>query len=268
MLKITRNIIKIILKTCVMNKSKSGRKNKLPVDDYLSVIGYVLKTGIQWYNLRESLHYTTYHKKFIKWNKHNIFQNAFYLLVKLMKLKNILDNDELKNLFVDCSMIKNVKGVDLIGSNHYDRYRNGSKVSVIVTRNGYPLGIKISGSNRHDSNMVIDNLNDIKIKIIGSRLIGDKGYISKKLKKQLKDKRQIILVHPYRKNQKLKLTSSNIKLLKKRHIVENTFSWLQNFKKLKMRYDIDSSNFIQFYYLGLIEMVINKLKNKNITSLF
>ena len=108
-----------------MNKSKSGRKNKLPIDDYLSVISYVLKTGIQWYNLREPLHYTTYHKKFIKWNKHNIFQNAFYLLLKLMKLKNILDNDELKNLFVDCSMIKNVKGVDLIGSNHYDRYRNG-----------------------------------------------------------------------------------------------------------------------------------------------
>ena len=57
-----------------------------------------------------------------------------------------------------------------------------------------------------------------------SCLIGDKGYISKKIKKQLKRK-DIILVTPYRKNQKYKHYIKNYKQLAKlRFKVEVVFS--------------------------------------------
>jgi hypothetical protein len=41
----------------------------------------------------------------------------------------------------------------------------------------------LSTSNIHYINLVKDTIDDIKIKIFGSRLCGDKGYISKKIKK-------------------------------------------------------------------------------------
>ena len=40
---------------------------------------------------------------------------------------------KLKNLFINSSMIKINKGKDWIGANHYDRFRNATKVNVIVT---------------------------------------------------------------------------------------------------------------------------------------
>jgi hypothetical protein len=45
----------------------------------------------------------------------------------------------------------------------------------------------LSTSNIHDINLVEDTLDDIKIKIVSSRLVGDKGYISKKFKEKFKN---------------------------------------------------------------------------------
>ena len=115
---------------------------------------------MQWHNLKEPLHYTTYHKMFIKWSKLNIFQNAYYILVKLAHSDNLLN---LNNLFIDSSMIKNVRGVDCIGKNHYDRYRNGNKVTIVVTDKGIPIGMNLAKANIHDTKLVIDTLNDIQI---------------------------------------------------------------------------------------------------------
>ena len=94
----------------------------------------------------------------VKWSKMNLFKNSYYLLIRLLKHKNILNEKTLKNLFIGCSMIKNVRGIDSIGSNHYllrkisalwatyDRYRNATKVSIIVTQTGIPLGLKIDSA--------------------------------------------------------------------------------------------------------------------------
>lgn len=66
----TKKLLKMII-SLIMPKDyrNRGRHNKESIDHYIDVICYVLKTGIQWNQLREKLHYTTYHKKFMKWNK-------------------------------------------------------------------------------------------------------------------------------------------------------------------------------------------------------
>lgn len=80
-------------------------------------------------------------------------------------------------------MIKNKQGKDCIGANHYDRYRSAKKVNVIVTSTGIPLSIHVVKSNIHDSILTAEAVNCLNIKVVGSRLIGDKGYINKKCKK-------------------------------------------------------------------------------------
>jgi hypothetical protein len=151
------------------NKSTKGRHNEKEIEHYIDVIYKVLRTGSQWKHINAPLHYTTYHKKFIKWNNINLFQNVFYIIIKLLKYKNILNDNFLKDLYIDSTMIKNIRGIEFLGSNHYDRNRKGNKVSIVVTKNGIPLGMSLSTSNIHDINIVEDTLDDIKIKIVGSR---------------------------------------------------------------------------------------------------
>jgi transposase len=243
------------------NKSTKGRHNEREIEHYIEVIYKVLRTGSQWKHINSPLHYTTYHKKFIKWNNHNLFQNVFYIIIKLLKHENILDNDFLKDLYIDSTMIKNIRGVEFLGSNHYDRNRNGNKVSIVVTKNGIPLGMSLSTSNIHDINLVENTLDDIKIKIVGSRLGGDKGYISKKLKDKLQNEKNITLITNLRDNSKELLNDEEKSFLKKRHIVENTFSWLKNNKKLINRYEANALNFEQNWYFSFINLITNKYKD-------
>jgi len=255
------------------NKSTKGRHNEKEIEHYIDVIYKVLRTGSQWKHINAPLHYTTYHKKFIKWNNINLFQNVFYIIIKLLKYKNILNDDFLKDLYIDSTMIKNIRGIEFLGSNHYDRNRKGNKVSIVVTKNGIPLGMSLSTSNIHDINIVEDTLNDIKIKIVGSRLGGDKGYISKKLKDKLKNEKKINLITNLRDNSKETLNNDEKIFLKKRHIVENTFSWLKNNKKLINRYESNALNFEQNWYFSFINLITNRYKdlefnNNIITSIF
>ena len=49
-------------------------------------------------------------------------------------------------------MIKNIRGVEFLDSNHYDRSRNGNKISTVVTKNGIPMRMLLSTSNIHNIN--------------------------------------------------------------------------------------------------------------------
>jgi transposase len=245
----------------IPNKSTKGRHNEKDIEHYIEIIYKVLRTGTQWKHINTPLHYTTYHKKFIKWNNNNLFQNVFYIIIKLLEHENILNSDFLKDLYIDSTMIKNIKGTEFLGMNHYDRNRKGNKVSIVVTKTGIPLGMCLSTSNIHDINLIEDTLDDIKIKIIGSRLGGDKGYISKKIKDKLKKEKNINLITNLRNNSKETLNTEDKEFLKKRHIVENTFSWLKNNKKLINRYESKAINFEQNWYLSFIILITNRYKN-------
>jgi transposase len=109
--------------------------------------------------------------------------------------------------------------------------------------------------------LIEDTLDDIKIKIVGSRLGWDKGYISKKIKDKLKKEKNINLITNLRNNSKETLNTEDKEFLKKRHIVENTFSWLKNNKKLINRYESKAINFEQNWYLSFIMLITNRYKN-------
>jgi transposase len=69
-----------------------------------------------------------------------------------------------------------------IGPNHYDR-----------NKNGIPIGLSLAPSNIHDVNLVENTIDNIAIKIVGSRIGADKGYISFSLKEKLKKIKILIL---------------------------------------------------------------------------
>ena len=89
-------------------------------------------------------------------------------------------------------MIRNKNGIDCIGRNYSDKFKNGTKQSVIVTENGIPISFILVPSNVHDINTVKDTIKNNIINLDKSKLVnelnigGDKGYISNKIKEDLK----------------------------------------------------------------------------------
>ncbi len=235
-----------------------GRPNKEKVAHYVDKIFKVLKSGMLWKDLEGPLYHKTYYKKFRKWSKDKIFQNTYMCLMKLLEKEQFF-TERGKLLFIDSSMVRNMNGTEDIGRNHYDRMRNGSKVTIVVTQEGIILSMKVTGSNIHDSRLVLDSLEDINIKIIGTRLVGDKGYNSIKLKKEVKEKNDVILIYPLKKSQKGALTDSEKEDLSHRHVVENCFSWIRRYRRLAVRYDRLTSTMVEFYYLAALNITCNKL---------
>ena len=245
-------------------RDKRGSSDSKTPEHYLSKIFYVLKNGISWSQLvlhKDDLHFTSYYKKFIQYRNHNIFRDAYYIIIKLLQKNKILNPKALKNLYIDASLTKNIYGVDNTGSNYYDRNRSSNKISVVVTSTGIPIGIKVAPGNVSDIKMAMDTVDDINIKIVGSRLIADKGYVSSAFTETLKSSK-ITLITPIKSNQRNKkpLKESEKQLLSKRNIVENFFSWLKQCRRIRHRYDSNFTSYLAFIYLGLIKIIAGKVK--------
>jgi transposase len=240
------------------NKSNRGRPCKATNREYLEEIFYVLKSGVQWNLLRAPLNWSTYYKKFRKWSQLGVFEISFGIIQKILKRSQYLTASDYRNLFIDSSMIQNSKGTDCKGRNHYDRFRFGTKVTVVVNKKGIPLGLKFSGSNVNDTQLVEPLISNLAIKIVGSRLIADKGYVSQPLKTRLQQQ-GIELIYPMRRNQRAVNTPQEIALLKERTIIENLFSWQQPNRHLKIRKDALINSYSSFYYLGLMEIINKKI---------
>jgi len=162
-------------------------------------------------------------------------------------------------------MIKNINGSEYIGPNHYDRNKNGNKITIIVTNNGIPIGLSLAPSNIHDVNLVENTIDNIAIKIVGSRIGADKGYISFSLKEKLKKDKNIDLITCNKSNTKNNInTDEENNFLKGRYIIENLNTWIKNYKRIRNRYDKNALNYEQIIYSVINNIILNKFKDLSI----
>jgi transposase len=83
------------------------------------------------------------------------------------------------------------------------------------------------------------------------RLIGDKAYDSDPLDQQMA-KRKVKVISPHKKNRKKAVTQDGRELrrYRKRWKVERLFAWLQNYRRLVVRWERKIENFTAFLQLG------------------
>ena len=158
-------------------------------------------------------------------------------------------------------MIRNKQGIECIGRNYSDKFKNGTKSSVICTKNGIPISLICVPSNIHDINTVEETIKNSIIKLNNFKIGGDKGYKSEKIKNKLKKNNNINFITDHKTNSIIKNSNKDKEFLKKRHIIENLFSWLKNKKRIQLRYDKTKKNYEQFTYFSFGLIVENKFKN-------
>jgi len=118
-------------------KPKSvGRPSKFTNEIYLDNIFYVLKEGIGWNYIKGiDISGDALRKVFHKWSNKNVFEIAYNILAKTYAE----NKDDLTDLFIDATNIKNFMGSELTGPNYQDKSKMATKVSIITDDLGIPL---------------------------------------------------------------------------------------------------------------------------------
>lgn len=240
------------------------KTQKYPLEDLLPVILVVLKTGISWRDceqlkIAKGISYSTF------WNTHNrlikydIYKGNFrYISDKFYrKSKNI---QSLSTQISDTTFIINKGGIDKIAFNGQIPKHKLTKISAICDKNGKFIDVKSVSGNIYDSKILHNQLEYVSKKKIpkGATFIADKAYDNNTLREKLKNiGYKNILIPKNAKNTKnpnkldaIKKYNKNIsKKTKDRSIIERSFAYLKSFKRVQLRYDKKSINFMGFVYL-------------------
>ena len=145
----------------------------------------------------------------------------------------------------------------------------GTKWMVVVDGQGLPLGNHLHAASPSEVKLVEATLATIRVgrrhqagrpRQKPERLIGDRGYDSDPLRRQLAQ-RDIELIAPHRQNRRKPSTQDGraLRRYKRRWIVERTFAWLGNFRRLVVRYDRSLTIYQAFFHIACFMIVLRRV---------
>jgi transposase len=145
----------------------------------------------------------------------------------------------------------------------------GTKWMVVVDGTGLPLGNHLHSASPSEVKLVEATLATIRVgrrhgagrpRQKPCRLIADRGYDSDPLREQLAE-RGIELIAPHRKNRRKPPTQDGrvLRRYKRRWIVERTFAWLGNFRRLVVRYDRSLTIYQAFFHIACFMIVLRRV---------
>jgi len=128
----------------------------------------------------------------------------------------------------------------------------GTKIMAIADASGFPVAACVESASPHEVKLVEKTIDNSFTPYAPEKLIGDKAYDSDPLDEKLMDERCIEMIAPHRRGRKKEKTQDGRKLrpYKRRWKVERLFAWLQNFRRLVVRYEYHVENFLAMLQLG------------------
>ncbi|MEV5758386.1 IS5 family transposase [Streptomyces tendae] len=230
-------IVPLLPKRPARRKRLPGR---LPVPDRVALAGiiYVLRKGVAWRDVPSEVvgcSGVTAWRRLRDWTGAGVWPRLHEALLTELRAAGSLDMDDAA---IDGSHIRALKRGAHVGPSPVDRGRPGSKHHVIVDRLGTPLAVSLTGGNRHDVTQLIPLLDAIP-RIRGrrgrprnrpKRLFADRGYDYDKYRRLLRQRG----IKPLIARRSVVHGSG---LGRTRWVVERTFAWLHQFKRLRIRYE-------------------------------
>lgn len=116
----------------------------------------------------------------------------------------------------------------------------------VADRAGLPVAIHVASASPHEVTIVEPTLSQCFVADENpARLIGDKAYDSDQLDYRLAAEHGIELIAPHKCNRQSPGTQDGraLRRYKRRWKIRRMFAWLQNFRRIQVRYDYYSQNF-------------------------
>ena len=132
-----------------------------------------------------------------------------------------------------------------------------TKVMALADCHGLPLAIHIESASPNEVTLVDATLASRFILAKPKRLIGDGAYDSDPLDRHLRT-RGIEMIAPHRRNRTKPATQDGRKLrrYKRRWKIERLNAWLQNFRRVTVRYEHIAENYLGLLHLACIMILL------------
>jgi len=160
--------------------------------------------------------------------------------------------------FVDGTFSKAKGGGDGIGATKAGK---GVKIMVMIDAKGLPVAVDTLSASPHESQLVQGMFDFMLAGKMPERLIGDKAYDSDALDAMLAE-RGIEMIAPHRGNRRPENVTQDARKLrryKRRWLVERTIAWLQNYRRLCIRWEKSTKLFQGFLHFGCALMLLKEV---------
>jgi transposase len=131
---------------------------------------------------------------------------------------------------------------------------------LLVDMNGVPLALTIRTAQASEMKLALEAV-DLSPKR-PRRVVADRGYDWQQLRQDLRA-RKITPYIPKRQGWKSKINHTMSHRLiywyKKRWVVERTFAWLQNYRKLTVRWERSLTTYTGLMHLALVMLCLGKV---------
>jgi transposase len=163
---------------------------------------------------------------------------------------------DLAECFIDATFVIAKKGA--LSS---ARPSGGKGTKLMAAANGVsaPIAVHAASASPHEITLTEGTIEQRFTEGVPQRLIGDLAYDSDPLDARLA-KHGIELIAPHRRNRSRPTTQDGraLRRYRRRWKVERMFAWLQNFRRLVVRYEYHVENFLGFVHLACMLMLLRR----------
>lgn len=249
--------------------AKGGRTRMDDRDAFAAMI-YVLRTGIQWNALpRQMGASSTVHDRYQEWERAGFFEELWRAgLAEYEELEGI----EWEWQAIDGAMTKAPLGRDATGNNPTDRAKMGTKRSMLTDGAGIPLAVVVEGANRHDSKLLVATLDGLVARPAQGEkeeattsseqhLCLDAAYDTHEVRQEIEARSYEPHISPADKNKRgeRKEARQHLGGRARRWVVERTHSWLNRSRRLLVRWEKKTENYLGFVHLACAQLIFSKI---------
>jgi transposase len=219
-------------------------------------IFWILDNGAKWKDLpRKFGSKSAVHRWFSTWVKAGVFEELMRGAGRLVEDRG---GYRLYECFIDATFSKAKGGGDGVG---VTKAGKGVKIMVLVDARGLPVAVDTASATPHESKLVQGLLDFMLTSVTPDRVVGDKAYDSDALDDQLAAQ-GMDLIAPHRSSRRPENKTQDGRFLRRyrrRWTVERTIAWLQNYRRLCIRWEKSTKLFQGFLHLSCSLLLLREV---------
>lgn len=253
-----------IIRNLIPPARSGGRPRTTDPRAIVNAILYLTRSGCAWrYLPRDFPPHQTVYDYFCRWKCSGLWRKIHFILAKQVRIQEGR-NESPSTVIIDAQSVRAAKGEER-GWDGFKKVR-GRKREILVDTLGIIWGAKVHAANQGENRKGIEAVETFPNVKIPERLLGDYSYGISPFDVQL---HQLWKIWPQTVKGKCRTEKSRYEskikkveisnLKPKRWIVERSFAWLNNYRRLSRDYEKKVCNSEAFLYISQIPILLNRL---------
>jgi transposase len=237
-------------------KNSKGGRPSINKRQAIRGIFWILDNGAKWKDLpREFGSKSAVHRWFQHWTRTGIFGS---LMAEAGRVIEERDGFKLYECFIDGTFSKAKGGGPGVGCT---RVGKGVKIMILVDAKGLPIAVCSETAQCHEGHLVQELFEFMITEAKPQRVIGDKAYDSDRLDQEMANE-GVEMIAPHRAGrlpQNQTQDGRPLRRYRRRWTVERTIAWIQNFRRLCIRWEKSTTLFQGFLHLSCSLLLLKEV---------